>query len=71
MSREGQEVMASAAKLPALHPDVAGPNTASALRQEAGEKLRPIAVSPALLVYLDQVRRARFIDRWNDTLNQR
>lgn len=71
MSRNGQEIMASAAKLPALHPDVVGPNTASALREEAGEKLRPIAVSPALLVYLDQVRRARFIDRWNDTLNQR
>lgn len=71
MSRQGQDVMASQSKLPALHPDVTGPNTASALREEAGEQLRPISVSPALLVYLDQVRRARFIDRWNDTLQLR
>ena len=71
MSRRGQQVMASEARLPALHPDVDGQNTAGALRAQAGEKLRPIAVSPALLVYLDQVRRARLIDRWNDTLSQR
>ncbi|MCR9122662.1 MAG: ABC transporter substrate-binding protein [Phyllobacteriaceae bacterium] len=71
MSPQGQNVMAAQAKLPALHPQLTGANTADALRAEAGDKLRPIAVSPALLVYLDQVRRARFIDRWNDTLSQR
>lgn len=71
MSPQGQDVMAAQARLPALHPQLTGANTADALRAEAGDKLRPIAVSPALLVYLDQVRRARFIDRWNDTLSQR
>lgn len=71
MSPQGQNVMAAQARLPALHPQLTGTNTADALRAEAGDKLRPIAVSPALLVYLDQVRRARLIDRWNDTLSQR
>ena len=69
MSPVGQKLMAQEAKLPALHPDVDGPNTASALRQQAGSQLRPISVSPALLVYLDQVKRSRFIKKWNDALN--
>lgn len=71
MSRRGQDVMARDAKLPALHPLVSGPNTAAALRADVGAQLRPIAVSPGLLVYLDQVKRARFIDRWNRALRDR
>lgn len=71
LSRRGQAAMAREAKLPALHPRVSGPNTASALRADAGAQLRPIAVSPGLLVYLDQVKRARFIDRWNRALRDK
>ncbi len=71
MSQRGQELMAAEANLPALHPQVTGPNTASALRAQAGDALRPISVSPALLVYLDQVKRARFINHWNDALRLR
>lgn len=71
MSRRGQQAMAQDAKLPALHPDVTGPNTASAIRREAGDQLRPISVSPGLLVYLDQVKRARFIEQWNEALRER
>ncbi len=71
MSRRGQAAMARDAKLPALHPQVSGPNTAAALRADVGAQLRPIAVSPGLLVYLDQVKRARFIDRWNRALRDK
>lgn len=71
MSERGQQVMAQEAKLPALHPNVSGENTASALRRQAGIQLRPISVSPGLLVYLDQVKRARFIERWNKALNEK
>lgn len=71
MSQRGQEVMANQAKLGALHPRVGGPNTAKALRKQAGAQLRPISVSPGLLVYLDQVKRARFIERWNQALRQK
>jgi iron(III) transport system substrate-binding protein len=33
-----------------------------------GNQLRPVPVSPGLMVYLDQVKRARLIKRWNDAL---
>jgi iron(III) transport system substrate-binding protein len=68
MSRQGQTVMARDLKLPALHPDVTGENTASAFRARFGARLRPIPIGPGLVVYLDQVKRARFIDRWNQAL---
>ncbi|MDA4848030.1 ABC transporter substrate-binding protein [Hoeflea poritis] len=68
MSRQGQAIMARDVRLPALHPDVKGPNTASAMRQRFGAQLRPISISPGLVVYLDQVKRARFIARWNEAL---
>ncbi|MEK1930761.1 MAG: ABC transporter substrate-binding protein, partial [Pararhizobium sp.] len=33
-----------------------------------GGQLRPVPVSPGLMVYLDQVKRARLIARWNEVL---
>jgi iron(III) transport system substrate-binding protein len=30
--------------------------------------LKPVPVSPGLMVYLDQVKRARLIARWNEVL---
>ncbi|MCY6382554.1 ABC transporter substrate-binding protein [Hoeflea prorocentri] len=71
MSEEGQTIMARDARLPALHPLVEGDNTASALRSRFGARLRPISISPGLVVYLDQVKRARFISRWNDALQSK
>ncbi|MCP4071685.1 MAG: ABC transporter substrate-binding protein [Hyphomicrobiales bacterium] len=71
MSMPGQEVMAKKTGIRALHPQLSDENTASALRQQAGNKLRPIPVSPGLLVYLDQVKRARLIERWNKALRNR
>ena len=68
MSRDGQTIMARDVRLPALHPDVGGPNTASAMRERFGSQLRPVSISPGLVVYLDQVKRARFIARWNEAL---
>ncbi|MEX3006842.1 ABC transporter substrate-binding protein [Hoeflea sp. TYP-13] len=69
MSRQGQTIMARDVRLPALHPDVDGPNTASAMRERFGPQLRPVSISPGLVVYLDQVKRARFIARWNEALS--
>lgn len=71
MSEMGQEVMAKKSKIRALHPDLSDENTASSLRRKAGKQLRPIPVSPGLLVYLDQVKRARLIERWNEALRVR
>ena len=68
MSVPGQTVMADDLQLPVLNPQVGGDNTASAMRGRFGAQLRPITLSPGLVVYLDQVKRARFIERWNEAL---
>lgn len=68
MSTEGQTIMARELQIPAVSPDVAGANTANTLREMLGAQLRPVPVSPGLMVYLDQVKRARLIARWNEVL---
>jgi len=68
LSREGQRVMSDDLGLPALHPELDGPDTATGMRRVYGTRLRPIAVAPALVVYLDQVKRQRLIERWNRAL---
>ncbi len=68
MSAEGQTIMAEKLQIAALNPDVDGDNTANAMQAALGNQLRPVPVSPGLMVYLDQVKRARLIKRWNDAL---
>lgn len=68
MSAEGQTIMARQLQIAALNPEVTGENTANAMQQALGNQLRPVPVSPGLMVYLDQVKRARLITRWNDAL---
>lgn len=69
MSEEGQTIMAQQLQIAALNPAVTGENTANAMQQALGNQLRPVPVSPGLMVYLDQVKRARLIRRWNDALS--
>ncbi|RYE07772.1 MAG: ABC transporter substrate-binding protein [Hyphomicrobiales bacterium] len=68
MSTEGQQIMADKLQIAALNPDVPGENTANAMQLALGNQLRPVPVSPGLMVYLDQVKRTRLIKRWNDAL---
>jgi len=68
MSAEGQTILAGKLHIAAVNPDVSGENTANALQAAIGAQLRPVPVSPGLMVYLDQVKRNRLIKRWNDTL---
>ncbi|WP_322097246.1 ABC transporter substrate-binding protein [Pelagibius sp. Alg239-R121] len=68
ISREGQEVISRDVRLPALHPALTGENTAAGLRAQEEGRLRPVPVSPGLVVYLDQVKRERLISRWNEAL---
>lgn len=68
MSIEGQTILARKLQIAAINPDVSGENTANALQAAIGSQLRPVPVSPGLMVYLDQVKRNRLIKRWNDTL---
>lgn len=71
MSAEGQAVMARELQIAAVNPDVSGENTANTMQANLGAQLRPVPVSPGLMVYLDQVKRARLIKRWNDALRGR
>jgi iron(III) transport system substrate-binding protein len=68
MSKEGQTIMARELQIPAVSPDVAGENTANTMQEMLGAQLKPVPVSPGLMVYLDQVKRARLIARWNEML---
>ncbi|MFN7024935.1 MAG: ABC transporter substrate-binding protein [Pseudorhizobium sp.] len=68
MSKEGQTIMARELQIPAVSPDVAGNNTATTMREMLGGQLKPVPVSLGLMVYLDQVKRARLISRWNEVL---
>src|SRR5690606_18105620 len=65
MSKEGQTIMARELQIAAVSPEVGGENTASAMRALLGAQLKPVPVSPGLMVYLDQVKRARLIAHWN------
>ncbi len=68
MSAEGQTVMARELEIAAVNPDVSGENTANRMQEVLGAQLRPVPVSPGLMVYLDQVKRMRLIERWNAAL---
>ena len=70
LSERGQGIIAEA-HLFAIHPSVEGEATAVALRAAAGGSLRPIQVGPGLLVYLDQAKRERFLERWQHALSGR
>jgi len=64
LSRRGQTVMANRSGLFSIRSDVEGEFTAAALAKTLGPSLRPITVGPGLLVYLDQVKRRDFLERW-------
>ncbi len=68
LSAEGQEVLASRLRLPAVRPGVGGADSADAMLALYGERLRPVPMSPGLLAYLDQARRAAVLRRWHAAL---
>ncbi|MCZ0960941.1 ABC transporter substrate-binding protein [Paracoccus benzoatiresistens] len=68
MSRAGQTILAEELRLPAVSLEVADENSARAMQAALGAQLRPVPVSPGLLVYLDQAKRARLIQRWRGAI---
>ena len=68
LSQKGQTVLAQKSGLPSLRSDVAGEYTAAAISKSLGGSLRPIAVGPGLLVYLDRVKQQEFLKQWRDAL---
>ncbi|WP_245875467.1 ABC transporter substrate-binding protein [Tabrizicola aquatica] len=68
MSRDGQTVLAERLRLPAVSLEVRGKDSAAAMQEALGAKLRPVAVSPGLLAYLDAASRAQVLAQWNAAL---
>ncbi|MBL4928201.1 ABC transporter substrate-binding protein [Tabrizicola sp. KVB23] len=69
MSKAGQTILAEKLRLPAVSLEVSAENSAGAMEAALGAQLRPVPVSPGLLVYLDQSKRARLIARWQAALS--
>lgn len=68
MSREGQTVLAERLRLPAISLEVRGKDSAGAMQEALGARLRPVSVSPGLLAYLDAASRAQVLAEWNAAL---
>ena len=68
LSRRGQTVMATTARLYALREDVQGETTGAALRQLLGDRARPVALGPALSAPLANAAYGEFIARWRAAL---
>jgi iron(III) transport system substrate-binding protein len=67
LSARGQELLARAGVF-AIRSDVEGEATAGALSRSLGASLRPIPVSPSLLLYLDRSKRQDFLRRWEEAV---
>jgi iron(III) transport system substrate-binding protein len=68
LSGRGQEIVAHSVGLGSIRTDVTGDGTAASLGASMGSTLKPIPVSPALLVYLDQAKRLEFLNKWQQAL---
>ncbi|HME91745.1 MAG TPA: ABC transporter substrate-binding protein [Myxococcaceae bacterium] len=68
LSIRGQEIIANKAALFSIRPEVQGETTMAALEKTMGSSLKPIPVSPSLLVYLDQSKRLEFLKQWQEAL---
>jgi iron(III) transport system substrate-binding protein len=68
MGRDGQTIMADRLRIAAVSLEVSGQNSARAMEAALGDQLRPVPVSPGLLAYLDQSKRARILALWQRAL---
>lgn len=70
MSAKGQTLLSEKLRLPPVSPQVSGASSGAAMQAALGEQLRPIPVSPGVLVYLDQAKRQRLVRLWRGALNR-
>lgn len=65
LSAEGQSILAGSTPLFSVLPEVIGPYTAKRLREQVGKNIYPIPIDASLLAFVDPLRRAAFMKRWN------
>lgn len=68
LSVRGQTVLAHEGRLFAVRPEVGGPNSRIGISHGRIGPLRPITLGPGLMVYLDTMKRARFLAGWRESL---
>ncbi|MFC3180740.1 ABC transporter substrate-binding protein [Cypionkella sinensis] len=68
MSKQGQTLLSEKLRMPSVSLEVSGANSGRAMQDALGDQLRPVAVSPGVLVYLDQAKRQRLIRLWRAAL---
>lgn len=64
LSKRGQSIISNESQLYSLRSDVSGHATLASLTTQLGSALKPIAITPALLEYLDQTKRLAFLKQW-------
>ena len=64
LSERGQEIIAGQSALFELAPDMAGDAAATGIRAATSGPVIPITLSPALLVFLDRIKRESFLRQW-------
>ena len=70
LSKRGQTVIANRAQLYSIRTDVEGEATAANLQQVLGDSIRPIAIEPGLITYLDNPNYRDFLNRWRQAVNK-
>jgi iron(III) transport system substrate-binding protein len=63
LSKRGQAIIAKG-ELFSIREDVEGKDTAKAVNDQLGDKVRPIPVSRELLDTLEQSKRLEFLNQW-------
>lgn len=70
LSERGQAVIAANTAFYSILPTVGGPMSATHLQAELRGPTQRIALGPALLVFMDHLKRNRFLKQWNAFLHQ-
>ncbi|MFJ7565449.1 ABC transporter substrate-binding protein [Herminiimonas sp. NPDC097707] len=71
LSKRGQTIIANESQLYSLRSDVTGTSTLASLTTQLGGALKPIAITPALLQYLDQTKRLAFLKQWKEAAGKK
>jgi iron(III) transport system substrate-binding protein len=69
MSAAGQTLLSDKLRLPSVSIGPSADDGGLAMRAAFGNQLRPIPVSPGVLVYLDQAKRQRLLRLWRQALS--
>lgn len=65
LSIRGQRILTNRSRLSAVRPEIDGPYSRLGIAEKSVGPLRPIALGPGLLVYLDAQKRQRLLDLWS------